>query len=635
MTASAFATSYHTTSHHHATRGFSLVEISIVLVVVATMLAGVLPYITESTKIRDVDTTADRMKTIEEALQAYFGANQELPCPSDITLAISSANFGVQAANNSCTGGTPAANWSSGGNIVGGGVPTKTLGLPDEYAFDGWGRRFYYHVDPDATVSTTFNSASTGTITINDGSGAARTAAAVYALVSAGRNGYGAYTRSGTVRLNNGSTNTDERENCQTTGTVCSGTAAAYNTTLVQKMEQASNPTDPLTNFDDIVAYKLRGNMLTGGGGDTLWTAAGANIYNTNLAGNVGVGTTNPTNALHVYSTVGAKGISLDGTTDPGIQFYTSGVNRGAIGMPTTAGNWAGGSAIGDVVMRTSGGKLLFDTNNGIGTPAISVLGANGNVGIGTTAPLARLEVSGGINLTGATSGASYGVALSTTTQNFDYTNASGTYKVNHYGMTVAPFPGSAATYLSGYGELALFTLGANRLHITNGGNVGIGTAAPAYKLDVNGTARINGVVHPVSDIRLKEKIEPVTHALAAVKKMRGVSYEWKDKSNGRDGRDLGLIAQEVEKIVPDLVRTANDKQHMKSMNYDGFTALFVEAFKELDAKIEALPADHSVVAPPKATTPPMAPPLPRWVIVGLIAPWFGILVLALKLRRR
>jgi hypothetical protein len=73
------------------------------------------------------------------------------------------------------------------------------------------------------------------------------------------------------------------------------------------------------------------------------------------------------------------------------------------------------------------------------------------------------------------------------------------TFPINNYGITITPFPGSAATYISGFGDLALFTAEADRLHITGSGNVGIGTTTPNYKLDVAGTVNasslmINGV---------------------------------------------------------------------------------------------------------------------------------------------
>lgn len=59
-----------------------------------------------------------------------------------------------------------------------------------------------------------------------------------------------------------------------------------------------------------------------------------------------------------------------------------------------------------------------------------------------------------------------------TESENLDYTNPAGTFKLNHYGLSVAPFPSGAATYLSGYGELGLFAGGANRLNITSAGNI-------------------------------------------------------------------------------------------------------------------------------------------------------------------
>lgn len=229
--------------------GFSLVEISIVLAIVATMLAGVLPAITESMKSRDSDTTVSRMETIQSAIASYYAGNGQLPCPANIGESIDTANYGVEAANNTCTGGVPSANFASG-MLVGGGVPTKTLGLGDEFGFDGWGRRFVYHVDARATVPATFNAA--GGLRVNDASGSARTSNAMYVLVSHGANGHGGYSRAGT-RFVSGSVNLDELNNCDCAS---NGALAAYDGVFVQKMAKPTDPNNPNTMFDDIVAYK-------------------------------------------------------------------------------------------------------------------------------------------------------------------------------------------------------------------------------------------------------------------------------------------------------------------------------------------------------------------------------------------
>ncbi|HEW98289.1 MAG TPA: tail fiber domain-containing protein, partial [Beggiatoa sp.] len=115
-------------------------------------------------------------------------------------------------------------------------------------------------------------------------------------------------------------------------------------------------------------------------------------------------------------------------------------------------------------------------------------------------------------------------------------------------------------------------------------GNVGIGTTNPQYKLDVAGTIRGSNV--SPSDQRLKQNIQPLENALAKVEQLRGVSFEWKDKAQDA-GTQIGMIAQEVETVLPELVSTDGDGY--KSLAYDKMTAVLLEAVKELKAQNDAL----------------------------------------------
>lgn len=97
--------------------------------------------------------------------------------------------------------------------------------------------------------------------------------------------------------------------------------------------------------------------------------------------------------------------------------------------------------------------------------------------------------------------------------------------------------------------------------------------------------------VGTLSDMRLKSDITPVSGALGKVAAINGVSYKWKDAAaKGLPATtQLGLIAQDVEKVAPELVSDTADGY--KSLNYNGMSALFVEAIKELKAENETLKA--------------------------------------------
>jgi hypothetical protein len=128
-----------------------------------------------------------------------------------------------------------------------------------------------------------------------------------------------------------------------------------------------------------------------------------------------------------------------------------------------------------------------------------------------------------------------------------------------------------------------------------NSGNVGIGTHTPHYKLDVSGTIRGHNV--SPSDQRYKQNIQTLENALTKLQGLRGVSFKWKDKTQRADTQ-IGFIAQEVEKVWPELVST--DSDGYKSLAYGKLTAVLVEAIKELQQqneemakKIEALGASQ------------------------------------------
>ena len=99
------------------------------------------------------------------------------------------------------------------------------------------------------------------------------------------------------------------------------------------------------------------------------------------------------------------------------------------------------------------------------------------------------------------------------------------------------------------------------------------------------------------SDIRKKENITTVTDALTKVSQLRGVEFKWKEKYGNKE--DMGLIAQEVETVLPKLIKDSPDpigaaKENedgtpMKMMNYNGLFSVMVEAIKDLKTKVETL----------------------------------------------
>lgn len=120
--------------------------------------------------------------------------------------------------------------------------------------------------------------------------------------------------------------------------------------------------------------------------------------------------------------------------------------------------------------------------------------------------------------------------------------------------------------------------------NILTTGNVGV-NVTPTEKLHVNGNILATGDVTAYSDIRVKENVEQLDGALAAVLQLRGVTYT--KIGSQEEGRQLGLIAQEVERVVPEVVKTHQDG--IKSLAYANLVALLIEAVKEQQQQIAAL----------------------------------------------
>lgn len=132
----------------------------------------------------------------------------------------------------------------------------------------------------------------------------------------------------------------------------------------------------------------------------------------------------------------------------------------------------------------------------------------------------------------------------------------------------------------------------ANGLAILENGNIGMGLTNPTVRLQVSGDIIANSIAGS-SDIRFKKNIHTVDNALEKVKALRGVYFNWNkeafpDKNFGAQD-ELGFIAQEVEKVVPEIVTKENTKDEYRSVKYDKLVALLVEAIKEQQKQIDSL----------------------------------------------
>ena len=121
----------------------------------------------------------------------------------------------------------------------------------------------------------------------------------------------------------------------------------------------------------------------------------------------------------------------------------------------------------------------------------------------------------------------------------------------------------------------------AGTMNYNGNWNFGDSGFQDTYKVQVDGDlnvtedVHVGGTITSDSDIKIKTNIKRLTNNLDKIDKINGYSYT-KIKSNNKD---IGVIAQEVEKEYPELVYEKND---IKSVNYDGFIGILLECIKEL-----------------------------------------------------
>jgi hypothetical protein len=118
--------------------------------------------------------------------------------------------------------------------------------------------------------------------------------------------------------------------------------------------------------------------------------------------------------------------------------------------------------------------------------------------------------------------------------------------------------------------------------------SIGVGTTATGNAGEIRATGDITAFFS--SDIRLKENITPITNALEKVNQISGNIYDWKegyDEVHSHKGNDVGVIAQEIEQILPQIV--TNRDNGYKAVQYEKIIPLLIEAVKELSAKVDRL----------------------------------------------
>lgn len=162
------------------------------------------------------------------------------------------------------------------------------------------------------------------------------------------------------------------------------------------------------------------------------------------------------------------------------------------------------------------------------------------------------------------------------------------------------------------------------RFIVTSGGWVGI-NRIPSYALDVNGTIRANTPLI-VSDRRYKNNIQDIKKPMEIINQLYGKTYEFNTKefpkNNFDEGNQFGFIAQDVQKILPELVK--EDNKGYLAVNYTAIIPILSQAIKEQQAQIEELKnmiSNHSTGNSPSSTQETEASDLMKGVTLSQNVP--------------
>ena len=321
------------------------------------------------------------------------------------------------------------------------------------------------------------------------------------------------------------------------------------------------------------------------------WTFKGEgkrmNIYETNSSssnvrmtfadgGNIGIGTTSPGEKLHVNGNLqinnylyGSYG-TIAASRDEWLRLNDGGSHDNGIYIGTDLrvdGEFRQGSAdYGGYEIQTSGQMYTND-----------YLVAMGGVHVGGTSDPGtnNLVVDGHTTISG-----------STTVNGLLYLTRSAPIIV--FSETEA---GYTKKWYMGLDGKALFirensTSSSNeRFVMEEGGNIGLGVADPRVKLDLVGSIYYTGSCTDVSDIKLKTNIRTVENVLLKLKQLNGVYYHFKDTAKYGAAEQIGMIAQDMQKVFPQLVNEM--EEGVLGINYIDFSAVLLQAIKEQQQIIE------------------------------------------------
>jgi len=330
--------------------------------------------------------------------------------------------------------------------------------------------------------------------------------------------------------------------------------AGAYNTTGVRNtfLGQRSgyqNTTGGGNTFLGFVA-----GLLNTTGYENTFSGYGAGYENTtgyyNTFSGRQSGANNTTGAFNTF--IGRQAGSVNT-----VESYNTLIGH-ASNIDGTSDTVTNATAIGNRAYVSQSNSLILGSINGVNEATSNV-----NVGIGTSAPVRQLHIVGD-------------QAVFRMDRPYD-TAAFMLVRTDESGTPLKTFVVGANASGSNSGSFVINDLGT--------GVSGAGTRR--LTIDNNGIATFTGSVYatsfvPTSSLAYKTNVKTYENALETVKKLRGVSFNWKDSGKS----SVGLIAEEVDQVIPEVV--AHNDKDATGVNYDSLVGVLVEAVKEQEERHQA-----------------------------------------------
>jgi len=339
------------------------------------------------------------------------------------------------------------------------------------------------------------------------------------------------------------------------------------------------------------------------------------NIMRMTKAGLVGIGTSSPGSLLQVGNAgaapTGLATLTLTGAntapqiaTKPGL-YHRHAVGLGVFSDYAISFQVNGSSALSDAMYITNTGNVGIGTTSPTTEAKVHIVGQGTYYGLQIDSSLTNTGGSDNLFLRNTLSGNYVSIGLSANDSDGQH---------HRVVLKAKKDPVNAGT-AAGIFQIDIRNTSSNyttALTVNALANVGIGTTTPSYKLDVAGDARITSgslgvgvapnatdgridasndiVAYQTSDQRLKENVTPIENALEKVKLLTGVEFDWIEEHkhiHGYEGHDTGVIAQQVQAVMPTAVRT-NDSGYL-SVRYEKMIALLIEGMKEQQKEIDEL----------------------------------------------